>query len=510
MSSHRTENAKRNVLFGFIALIVQMVGPFVVRTVMIYYMGIQYVGLSSLFASILHVLNLAELGVGSAITYFMYKPVEEKDVDTICALMNLYKKYYRVIGIAVLCLGLVILPLVPHLISGEVPQGLNVFVLYILNLSATVVSYWLFAYKNVVIVVHQRNDIIEKINILIKLLLCIMQITIIILFDNYYYYLLAAIALQIISNLITAYRSNKMFPQFKAHGNLPQKTIKEINAKVKALFTSKFGEVIVTSVDTIIISAFLGLTILARYNNYYYIVTSIYLVTSVLIKSVQSGIGNSLIVEKEIDKIKIFNKFNFIVYWIFSFMIAAFAILIQEFIIVWVGTENLIPIGCVISLVLVMYLQSINQVLVLYRDASALWDVDKYRPLVTALVNLLLNLLTVNVIGLYGVILSTFASVFFVGYPWLIRNIFTYVLKSYKSVYIKKTINNFIVFLIGSFLSAFLCSFVSISSFLGIMIKFAIICIVYNTVIIIANYNRQEFKDVIEILKTSAHKLKIK
>ena len=94
MTNSRTRNATRNMMFGTLLKIYQMIVPFLMRTVMIYFMGVQYVGLNSLFTSILQVLNLAELGVGSAMVYSMYKPIAEEDTATICALMRLYKIYY--------------------------------------------------------------------------------------------------------------------------------------------------------------------------------------------------------------------------------------------------------------------------------------------------------------------------------------------------------------------------------------------------------------------------------
>ena len=99
MKIERTKNAARNMLFGTITRTYQIIIPFLMRTAMTYFMGVRYLGLNSLFISILQVLNLAELGVGSAMIYSMYRPIAEDDQEKICALMRLYKKYYRVIGV---------------------------------------------------------------------------------------------------------------------------------------------------------------------------------------------------------------------------------------------------------------------------------------------------------------------------------------------------------------------------------------------------------------------------
>ena len=142
----RTKNAARNLFFGTITRIYNLIIPFLMRTAMIYWLGMEYVGLNSLFSSILSVLNLAELGVGSAMTFSMYKPIAEQDTTRICALMRLYKIYYRIVGAVILVAGLVIIPVLPMLVKKDLPPNVNLYVLYLINLLTTVVSYWLFSY----------------------------------------------------------------------------------------------------------------------------------------------------------------------------------------------------------------------------------------------------------------------------------------------------------------------------------------------------------------------------
>ena len=165
MKIERTKNAARNIVFGVVLKLYQIFIPFLMRTAMIYFMGVQYLGLNSLFTSILQVLNLAELVVGSAMVFSMYKPIVEDDSKTICALMHLYRTYYNVIGVIIAVVSIVVTPFIPHLIKSDLPPELNVYVLYLLNLAATVLSYWLFAYKNALFQAHQRNDITSKITL---------------------------------------------------------------------------------------------------------------------------------------------------------------------------------------------------------------------------------------------------------------------------------------------------------------------------------------------------------
>lgn len=258
----RTKNASRNIFFGVILKIYQILVPFLMRTAMIYLMGVQYLGLNSLFTSVLQVLNLAELGVGSAMVYSMYKPIAEDDETTICALMKLYRTYYRVIGLVIAVVGCALTPFIPHLIKSDVPAGLNIYVLYLLNLGATVLSYWLFAYKNSILQAHQRTDVVSRVTLVTSTVQYGLQIAVLWLFHNYYLYVIVALATQALTNITTALCANKLYPQFKPKGELPKTEVEAINKRVRDLFTAKLGGVVVNSADTIVVSAFLGLTVL--------------------------------------------------------------------------------------------------------------------------------------------------------------------------------------------------------------------------------------------------------
>ena len=166
----RTRNAVRNVIFGGLLKGYQILVPFIMRTLLIRYLGMEYLGLNSLFTSILQILNLAELGVGSALGYSMYAPIAEGKKDEICALLSLYRRYYRLIGLGIFLAGIVLLPFLPSLVKTDsIPPDVDLYVLYLLHLGACVISYWLFAYKNCLLFAHQRNDIGDKIGYVINL-----------------------------------------------------------------------------------------------------------------------------------------------------------------------------------------------------------------------------------------------------------------------------------------------------------------------------------------------------
>lgn len=438
MKINRTENAVKSIVFGTALKVYQMLVPFIIRTIMIYTLGMQYLGLSSLFTSVLQVLNLAELGVGNAMVYSMYQPIAMDDKKKICALMKLYKIYYRIIGIVICVVGILLTPLIPKLISGEIPEDINVYVLYLLNLFATVLSYWMFAYKNCLLTAHQRTDVVSKVNIGTFTFQYGLQIVALLVFHNYYLYVIAMLLTQAITNVVTAIVATKLYPNLEPKGKLDPKERKEINQHVKDLFTAKLGSVVTNSADSVVISAFLGLTILAKYNNYYYIMTSIFGMMMILYNSCLAGIGNSLVVESPQKNYDDFKKFTFIFSWIIGFCVVCLYCLYQPLMLIWVKEANMLDDSFVILFCIYFYVYELALIWTTYKDAGGIWHSDRFRPLCVTIVNLTLNLIMVQFAGLYGILLSTVISYVAVGMPWLLHNIFSNLFKTKPMEYLKK------------------------------------------------------------------------
>lgn len=502
----RTKNATRNIIFGVILKAYQIVVPFLMRTAMIYLMGVQYLGLNSLFTSILQVLNLAELGVGSAMIYSMYKPIAEDDDTTICSLMKLYRTYYRIIGLVIAIIGCVLTPFIPKLISGGVPKGLNIYILYLLNLGATVLSYWLFAYKNSILQAHQRTDIVSKVTLVTSTIQYALQLFVLWAFKNYYLYAIVMLAIQALTNISTAFVADRIYPQFKPQGKLPKQEVAKINGRIRDLFTSKIGAIIVNSADTIVISAFLGLTALAVYQNYYFILTSITGFVTIVFSAVTAGIGNSLVVETKEKNFRDLNVFTFIICWIAGFCSCCFLNLYQPFMEIWVGKDLMLDFSIVICFVIYFYVCEVNQLLNTYKDAGGIWHEDRFRPLVTAIANLGMNLIMVQFWGLYGIILSTVLSMLLIGMPWLFHNLFTTMFeKKNMKAYLSSIAFYVFVSIISGVVSVIVCNFIDFGLWMTLFIKFIICLIIPNVIFFIAYHRTDEFKQSALLVNKMLH-----
>ena len=464
-------------------------------------MGVQYLGLNSLFTSVLQVLNLAELGVGSAMIYSMYRPIAEDDNTTICALMKLYRTYYRLIGLIIAVVGCILTPFIPKLISGDIPQGINIYILYLLNLGATVLSYWLFAYKNSILQAHQRTDIVSKVTLITNTIQYVLQLFVLWIFKNYYLYVIVMLVTQALTNIVTAIMADKIYPQFKPKGELHKEEIHQINQKIRDLFTAKLGGVVVGSADTIVISAFLGLTTLAVYQNYYFIMNSICGFITVIFSAITAGIGNSLVTESSEKNYNDFKKFTFIICFILCICCCCFVGLYQSFMKLWVGKKFMLSFSFVILFCILFYCLELAMVWATVKDAAGLWHSDRFRPLIGACANLIMNIVLVQVIGLYGIILSTVFSYIFISMPWLIHNLFKFLYNESLKVYLKDLSMYILVAILATTITTIICRKITFVGIFELVFKGIISIIIPVSIEILCYRKKEEFKESIKLVK---------
>ena len=424
MKIERTKIAARNIVFDGMLKLLNIIIPFFLRSIMLHCLGTEYLGLNGLFKSLLTFLNLAELGVGSAMVFSMYKPIAEDDADSICALLRLYRTFYRAIGLFIAVVGLALTPFLRSLISGDIPADMNLYILYFMNLGSTVLTYWLFAYKRSLLDAHQRTDVISKVSLIAQFVEYALKLPALIIFRNYYMFLGVQLGAQVVINLLTAVRVNKMYPQYTPQGHLPREKVMDIVRRVRDLFTSKFSAVVFNFADTLVISAFMGLTALAIYQNYFFVITALRTFIDVIIVACIAGVGNSLVTESEEKNYNDFSRITMLFGWIMGVGSAMLLCLYQPFMHIWMGEENMLSFNYVICFVIYFYTMGMNKIINMFKDAAGIWHKDRFRPLTAALVNLGLNLATVKWLGLYGVLLSSVISIVGVQIPWLFHNLF--------------------------------------------------------------------------------------
>ncbi len=481
MKLERTKNAARNIVFDGTLEMVNMLFPFVIRSVMLHFLGTEYLGLNGLFKSLLMFLNLAELGVGSAMVFSMYKPIAEDDTPAICALLRLYRTLYRIIGLAIAAVGLLLIPVLHSFIKDGLPAGMNLYILYLMNLGNTVLTYWLFAYKGSLLQAHQRRDLISKVSLAVRLTEYILKILILVFMRNYYLYLAVQLLCQIAVNVLVAVCAARMYPQYVPVGTLPKEKTRDIFRRVRDLFTSKLSATVFDSADTLVISAFMGLSALAVYQNYYFIITALRMMLVVILNACMAGVGNKLVMESREANYRDLERISLLFCWLLGVSSSMLLCLYQPFMQIWMGGDNMLGAGLVLCFVVYYYSMGANKLLNMFKDSAGIWKQDRWRPLTAALVNLGLNLATVQWLGLYGVLLSSVVSIVFIQIPWLFHNLFQEVFpRASRGRFVRLFCGITAVALVSGAASWFVCSRFTLSVWPELVLNAAVSFIVPN------------------------------
>lgn len=412
MKESRTYNAFRNVRSGLINNFIILFTPFITRTIIIKILGSEYLGLNGLFTSILQVLNMAELGFSNAIVFSLYQPIAENDVNRVCAYLSLYKKVYTCIGAAIFTIGTIISPFLPYLINGSYPSNINLYIIYLLYLVNTSLSYFLFAYKSAILTAAQKQSKIYEISTGLTFAKLLFQIIVLIILKNYYFYLIGNLLYTIAYNLLIAIITQKEFPLFICKGKLDKSSMQQVIQEIKGLIIGKISFTSRNSFDNIVLSMFCGLTMVAIYSNYYYIFSSALGILLIIGQSITAGIGNCLATETADTNYVRFKKLNFYYNWIGSWFSVCLLCLYQPFMQLWLGKKFVAPDYVMLLFVIYFYITQISQLCSVYAAASGIWWEIRYAQIGEMIMNLCLNFILGWKFGITGILIATIITVF--------------------------------------------------------------------------------------------------
>lgn len=485
----RTKNTKRNIISGIIKQTLNILLPFIGRTIVLYLLGAMYQGLGSLFTSILQVLNLAELGFSSAVMFVLYKPIADNDTTKICAITYFLKKVYFVIGMAVLICGLVIMPFLPYLISGDIPSDINIYILFAIYLFNASISYLLFAYRSTLLSAMQREDVVSNVYTVTTTAVRLIQIIGLFLFKNYYVYIIIVPLGTIANNVLLQYFSKKMFPEVKPIGKIDAETKKAMNKQIRALFIGKVADVARNSFDNIIISVLFGLIQVAIYDNYYYVYSSLYGMTLVITHAMQASIGNSIAKETVEKNYKDLIKFNFIFSWLMGWMAICMLCLYQPFMYIWVRGDKALMFSTLNMVLFCVYFYTINMnnMRNLYLQGTGLFWECRIWYILEAVANMVLNILLGYFIGITGILVATVVTIFVFNFLARTHILFkNYFQRSQAEFYFLHLIYAVITCVIGVG-TYFLCGLIQLSGIGGLLLK-ALVCLCEPNLLYMACY----------------------
>lgn len=487
VSYKRTKNTIRNMAFGSINKVINLVLPFVIRTIIIYQLGADYAGLGSLFTSILQVLSVAELGFSSAIIFSLYKPIADDNREEICEWLTLYRKIYHIVGTVILCGGLLVLPFLKFMIKSDCPNDINLYILYLLYLLNSVISYFAFSYKNVLLIGYQRRDILNNIELVVVILRSMIQIVVLVSMKDFYAYVIwipiSTFAINIVVEIIT----RKRYPELVCKNNINTGKLKSISDQIKGAAIGKMSLVARNSFDSIILSAKCGLLLVTIYSNYYFIFSAIGQILGVIIQSMAASVGNSLVTESTLKNYEDHNKFDFIFMWIVGWCTVCLFCLYQPFMKLWVGDKLTAPFASMILFCLYFYVSHLAEIRSIYSEAAGLWWKFRYITVGEMAANLILNIILGGYYEMNGILVATIITAFlssFIGISIVtFRNYFR---KSIVEYFLNNAVY-FIVTLAAITVTYAIVALVETNGLYGLVVK-GLICVVIPNVLYAALY----------------------
>lgn len=382
---------------------------FITQTIFIRYLGKNFLGLNGLFTNVLNILSFAELGVGSAIVFSLYVPLAKQDKKSISALMNLFKKAYDTIGIVIAISGLVMVPALPLLIK-DYSQLNNVTYYFILYLSNSVVSYF-FTYKRSLLIADQREYISALNQLKYTALQVVLQVAVLYFFHSYACYLWVQIICTILSNFTISRKVDKLYPYIKEHkdSRIDKQELRTIRNNIIGMVGSKIGSIVVRSTDNLLLSAFMGITIVGLYSNYLLIVTSISGVLTKLVSSVTASVGNLIAENNHHRTFEVFKSHFMINFFIVAITAGCLLVSLNPFIKFWAGPSYTLAWTTVIVIVLNYFFDQLRQSSLTFITAYGLFVANGKKSVVEAIMNFVLSLtLLVGFnLGIKGVLLGT-------------------------------------------------------------------------------------------------------
>ena len=498
----RTEYTLLNTLTGIGGYALNTVLGFVCRMVFVRCLSADYLGVNGLFTNLLSMLSLAELGIGSAVVYALYKPLAENDEEKIAALVKLYGTAYRVIGLVVAAVGLVLMPFLNVIIQDQPAIRENIYLLYLINLFNTASTYF-FSYRSSLIIAAQQNYIVSVVSYAVAITQSVLQIGALLLTRNYMAYLLIQSVGTLVNNVVVSHIAVKKFPCIKKKDvpPLPKAEKKQIFANVRDLTFYKISGLLVNSTDNILITFFDGLTVTGVVSNYTLLVNTLNSLLSLLFNGLTASIGNHNVTENKTKQFEMFSFLNMMNFWIFGWGALGIIFCSGDLVELCFGGEYVMGLEVPTVLALNFYTVGMMNAVWTYKHTLGLFRYGRFLQIGTGILNILFSIVLGQKWGLFGILLATTMARgctnlwydpfvvmkhgFFVS-PW---------------TYLKRYCRNLVVLLIAGGLCWFVFQFIGGSALVRSVAKIILCSLTANGVFFLVFYKTQEFEKLKQVAR---------
>ena len=505
----RTKKSILNTVVAFASQFIIILLGFISRRVLIYSVGVEYLGINGLMTNILTIFSLAESGIGTAIGYSLYKPLAENNIEKIKSLMNFYKKVYRALAVMTAGIGIAFYPFLPIFLKGNTAPDANL--IYLLFLFSSVCSY-LWSYKITLNSSDQNKYLYTIANTLTQIAVLVIKIIVLKYTENYLLYLSIEIGSTLLKNFIFSMILDRRYPYLKEKNvqKLDDATRKNLFTNIKALFVGKIGYIISQCSDNLVISAIVSVTAVGMYSNYSTLVSSVSGFVKTFTSGVTASMGNLIASESREKSYEIYKKIDFINYWLYTFTAICLFCLIEPFIDLWLGADYVMSPAILILCVMLYYLQGINSGIEVVKNAAGLYQPDRFVPMMEAITNMIMSIILAYKFGLAGVLFGTLFS--FLVFSFWTKPYFVYrdIFKIRFIKYVKWEGKKIAIGLEIAVITYYIQSKIQLSNLvLNFLIKGIMSAILSNGLLLMIYYRSDEFEYIKNLVKSMINKIKV-
>ena len=504
----RTKNSIKNISITiFTQVIITLLG-FISRKIFLNILGSEYLGINGFLTNVLSMLSLVEGGIGTSITYNLYKPLAEDDKKRVIALVQLYKKIYGILGCFIFLLSLTLYPFLGIFIrdSNDIQF---IGVIYFIFVMKNIISY-VNAHKWSLINADQKGYVISKYNLMFNIITTISKIIVLITTNSYIIYLIIELSIFIIQNVWNGNIVNKRYPYIKERlkYDIDTEIRNNLITNVKALFLHKVGGYCVFGTDNILISSLISIKLVGLYSNYTMIMSQLSSLLNPIINGIGASVGNLIASESKEKSYDVFQVVYMINFWIYSFCVIFLFNLIEPFINWWLGEGLLLGKTTLIIILINFYISGMRSSINTFKEKAGIFKEDKYYPIIEAIINLVVSIILAKKIGIVGIFLGTTIST--ISVPLWKQSKLVYNKVFNKSVigYFYKYFLYILLTIVVGVITTLICNYIVNTGFISLIIKVIICVIIPNLIYIVIFFKTKEFKYIVSLIKSVVNNLK--
>ena len=502
MGNSRTKNSVLIIGSQGIRRIVTLLLNFINRTIFIQVLGAEYLGLNGLFTNILSILALSELGIGSAMSFYLYRPVADNDTERIKSLMQFYKQCYRFVGLAIIGIGVCLMPVLQFIVNLENDLPINIYLVYMLNVFSSASTYLFFAYKQALIIANQQQYKVESVRMIFSIVDSLMCFVVLVLSREYVAYLLTKIVVSLCSNVAVAIKVDQQYPFIKEknYTKIKSSEWKSFFKDVGSVSVFRLGSTLFNSIDNIVISSLLGTAIVGYYSNYSMLTVQIKGLLFMITSSIAAGIGNVIVQETKEKQYEIYKQLDFYVFTIAAFCSVCLFQLLNSFIKLWVGrlgAQYVLSQSVVALIVINFYLECTSQVMNAFREGSGHFEICRNEQLIGGILNLVFSIVLGKYFGIEGIFAATVMIRFLVNRVPFLTGISQKVFGLPKYTLLLTYFTNLVKVKIVAGITWIVCRRFHMTTLLGFIVE-CVLCVVSVCAILVIFYFRTpEFKSAV-------------